>query len=470
MSIIHQTDLELIQEALPRLVLSRYATISDSRHDLWFHWKFGRWESFQQTVRSYVDSWKLGKNVLGVKPSDPESSLNYAFIEQYLCGDELSVSGRFAQNALSPVTAVARASGVGVRFGDFKTSRESKQAFSSTGSLPDYAGVEESVDRKGEVDYALRFVGEAKTPWAHNLTKFMANFETDKRAGNNPLRHTIGQIAAYMHDYDLKYGFLTTYAETIFLMQHYHKEANEYRLYVSDVIQGTHMPGNLSPQDSAFKTGSSVVSLRECLLYLVLATTRGREYKCKNSLDKSNWVQGRASENLKQLSSPFRDIPNYVTREARGQRPGDLASVDRLPPESDVVDIAFDPVTQRYTGTFILYTSDIQNILTSIPFVMIAGRVQTLRIANSGPTQIYQQPSPQSSPLAIRTRPSQTQDFQRPSPPTSLFDNPTPRDKTAGRPAAQAPTSDNEEERRKTRSGASFSVRPKKDRDSRKRE
>ncbi|KAK2812847.1 hypothetical protein FQN50_001176 [Emmonsiellopsis sp. PD_5] len=173
MSVIHQTDLELIQEPLPRLVLSRYATISDSRHDLWFHWKFGRWESFQQTVRTYVDSWNLGKKVLGVRPADPESSLNYTFIEQYLCGDELSVSGRFAQNALSPVTAVARASGVSVRFGDFKTSRESKQAFSSIGSLPDYAGVEESVDR---------------------------------------------QIATYMHDYDLKYGFLTTYAETIFLM------------------------------------------------------------------------------------------------------------------------------------------------------------------------------------------------------------------------------------------------------------
>ncbi|KAN0083694.1 hypothetical protein V8E54_002782, partial [Elaphomyces granulatus] len=54
-------------------------------------------------------------------------------------------------------------------------------------------------------------VGEVKTWWVHDLKE-------EWRSGME-LRHALGQIANYMFHGRVRYGFLTTYRNTIFLKQ-----------------------------------------------------------------------------------------------------------------------------------------------------------------------------------------------------------------------------------------------------------
>lgn len=76
-------------------------------------------------------------------------------------------------------------------------------------------------------------MGEGKTPWIneHDLDNALWNFDvgSDERLFRHQLGQTcaimfdsrahipIGQIAEYMFDMNLKYGFMTTYTQTIFL-------------------------------------------------------------------------------------------------------------------------------------------------------------------------------------------------------------------------------------------------------------
>ncbi|KAJ5890651.1 uncharacterized protein N7473_006879, partial [Penicillium subrubescens] len=79
-------------------------------------------------------------------------------------------------------------------------------------------------DTKKPPDFVLmtsaheaKVVGEVKVPWIreHNLRKLITEFESGAKQDN--FRHVLGQIAEYMFNSGLKYGFLTTYEHTIFL-------------------------------------------------------------------------------------------------------------------------------------------------------------------------------------------------------------------------------------------------------------
>lgn len=86
----------------------------------------------------------------------------------------------------------------------------------------------------------------------------------------------LGQISRYMYDSKMKYGFLTTYDETIFLKQAPHPtKPQTSALWFSTVIRN-HQNGRM-------------VSLRECMLYLGLQIQSGG-YRWKNSMAPKSWV------------------------------------------------------------------------------------------------------------------------------------------------------------------------------------
>ncbi|DAA77265.1 TPA_exp: Uncharacterized protein A8136_6525 [Trichophyton benhamiae CBS 112371] len=251
--------------------------------------------------------------MLSIKPiTKPLSYTNYEVAqnsscldhEHYLCGDEQSVCGRFAQNVLGPVTAVAFANGVKARFGDFKVCAESQ----GEADVPDFVAVHctaknlhalEQLD-SSEVPY-LKFVGEAKTPWRHDLGKIHHDFTTRKKS---TIDRALGQIAKYMYDHKMRYGFLTTYDETIFLKQECF-EGSTWGLLISSPI----------PFDTSANWGTRTVSLRQCLYYLMCVTEEPKNRIANNTTPRHKWISDKSPKDLTQpqLHTPVSQKPQAPT-------------------------------------------------------------------------------------------------------------------------------------------------------------
>ncbi|EAW22479.1 uncharacterized protein NFIA_011680 [Aspergillus fischeri NRRL 181] len=96
------------------------------------------------------------------------------------------------------MSGVLQAQGLQLRFSDFKA------AVQTYGKTPHVACITEWGH--------IRFVGELKVPWVteHSLT--VALRDVAMYSGKSP--------NTCMRDLDLRYGFISTYNQTIFLRQH----------------------------------------------------------------------------------------------------------------------------------------------------------------------------------------------------------------------------------------------------------
>jgi hypothetical protein len=101
--------------------------------------------------------------------------------EQFICGDETSSSAGFVQHALHPACGVGQSLGFHTRFGDWKATTQEE---GSSGKIPDYALI--------GGDTKARAVGEAKTPWAHNLASAFNQLQT--RGEDASFRRFLGMI------------------------------------------------------------------------------------------------------------------------------------------------------------------------------------------------------------------------------------------------------------------------------------
>ena len=215
------------------------------------------------------------------------------------------------------MTAVGRDLNIPVRFGDFRTvytvEREKQRQEEERRRIvrqplqallpPDDSQVDRTDDsqagRKGpstDPDYAavndenrVRFVGEIKTPWTQDLaTARSINNRWRKWIGKCVFTHKLfcpmgsnrllGQIANYMKAYHLKYGFWTTYEQTVFLKQE--ESQGRWFLRVSDVIKyNTKSDLKRGADDNL----TNRVSLRECMLFLICQTNgRGSDIYVHN--------------------------------------------------------------------------------------------------------------------------------------------------------------------------------------------
>lgn len=94
----------------------------------------------------------------------------------------------------------------------------------------------------------------------------------------------LGQIAYYMQQADLKYGFLTNYENTFFIKQELVGEA--VYLFCSPPIA----------HDEC--ASESTVSVRQCLLYLLMEVKDRKAYHFHN--DGKTWVTKRGVDEKKQ--------------------------------------------------------------------------------------------------------------------------------------------------------------------------
>lgn len=159
---------DIIVSRTDNLVLSQASrTTGSSNHASRFEGVLGLWSSFESSVRQNTKAinWSQHQTILQSRPVGTNNSLHH---EHYICGDEISVSGRFVQNVLHPLIAVGKELGQEIQWGDSKTSEE---GLKNTNDIPDFVALANGKH--------LRAVGELKTPWTVDLLDLVQNVTSD---------------------------------------------------------------------------------------------------------------------------------------------------------------------------------------------------------------------------------------------------------------------------------------------------
>ncbi|OJD14088.1 hypothetical protein AJ78_05534 [Emergomyces pasteurianus Ep9510] len=241
------TAKDLTEKILPDLnVKKSFFTTALALHKIHFTGKLQKWDSFESEVTSFIPQVKWNQKILCYHSTHPgHRDINGT--EHFRCGDESSVSGRFISHVLHVMSAIGKEAGFTSVFGDWRATVEARKRTGAGQENRDNSRMargkiiigedepgegensDSEDDKEGDEviskkpkrlvpDYALlteakcevRLAGEAKSPWKHGIKSWCDKFEV---GGSD------GQIAQYMQVFHLKYGFLTTYENTILLKQ-----------------------------------------------------------------------------------------------------------------------------------------------------------------------------------------------------------------------------------------------------------
>jgi hypothetical protein len=212
---------DLLLQPLPDLNISPRRTTSHALHRVHFVGVLQPWANFESDAMNTFSAQTWSLQHLDSRITGP-SAAGSVDEEQVFVSNERGVQGRLEGRAGLVLGAAFRAQQLDLVPGD------------SRGALPPYRGYLRQPDlvMKTSSDVA-KIVGEGKTHWIdeHDLDNAIWNFEAglDERLFRHQLGQTyatmfdsrahtyIGQIAEYRFDMRLKYGFMTTYSQTMFL-------------------------------------------------------------------------------------------------------------------------------------------------------------------------------------------------------------------------------------------------------------
>ncbi|KAL4934952.1 hypothetical protein BDV06DRAFT_229272 [Aspergillus oleicola] len=200
---------KILSQPLPALLTrEHYRTTSSALHETWYDGPLQDWQ-----IES--EAWKLfeGKDL-----NDPRfsfDSLQEALSqgqgypvpinrEQFVCGEESSVCGRFVQNALTPVTAVAFANRILSRFSDFKSCAEGSKSPEANENknhyIPDFVAIQCQTTQahllKTDVTPHMILAGEGKTEWVHNFVKWYKSWKNKKPGEAIYFRKALGELGS----------------------------------------------------------------------------------------------------------------------------------------------------------------------------------------------------------------------------------------------------------------------------------
>lgn len=319
---------------------------SSSLHPIWSSGKIEVWSTFEAEVeQTFLEiPWENYSAVIDYALPDDVDKNHIRARDHFLCGEELSISGRWSDHALNPVSAIGRVLGYGAVFGDWKATARSNFSLAEPESTADGVtpadkgtsskatdadpGAKPTVEIKRKrnaliPDYALileidgtpRLIGEIKTPWKHPLPQWWAFFVKD----NNDLHmrralgkltliswehrfllmsgDKLGQTVNYMIELGLRYGFLTNYNHTVFLKRE-DVDGKEI-LFCSTPIEYNARPGP-----------GSRVSVRQCLLHMQTLVVGDSDWKLEKSSQESIIKQ--------QKKEPMEDAKRRTLEAVRG--------------------------------------------------------------------------------------------------------------------------------------------------------
>ena len=184
-----ETARDMTRQRLPNFIKAEYHTVFESKSPMSFTGRLWQWRGFEDQVRETFDAQRWGKSIISARLAQPDQ--NDISHEMFHCGDELSLSGRFVQNALHVMTAIGRDLNYKIHFGDYKTvytqrgesvrlghakvashaATQSKDGQTKPRSdvekQPDFAALDDN--------HRARFVGEIKTPWTVDIKDLSRN-------------------------------------------------------------------------------------------------------------------------------------------------------------------------------------------------------------------------------------------------------------------------------------------------------
>ncbi|KAJ5087186.1 hypothetical protein N7456_010802 [Penicillium angulare] len=241
---------KILHEVPPPLRIGDFKTTSSAIHDIDFLGQFREWTTFGRAAQTYLAQieWE-GRDMTLLDRVDGE--LYSLKKEHVVVGNETDLQGRFIQCIGHCVGALFRAQQIDLQFA---SAQSAQRQYSLT---PDSIMMDDGATRK--------VVGELKVPWVERHSLEEAPKHEDR------FRRVFGQIAQYMGDLNLKYGFMSTYEETVFLKLESSGGPNsETILYHSPVI--------LRDSRSSNTPGSESVTIRQAFFYLGCLANSGHRH------------------------------------------------------------------------------------------------------------------------------------------------------------------------------------------------
>ncbi|KAI9770959.1 MAG: hypothetical protein M1840_002663 [Geoglossum simile] len=170
-------------------------------------------------------------------------------------GNENGLMGRFGQNIGHVMSEVFRNCNLPINFADYQVGQSTVEH----NNVPDWILMDDQ--------YEIRAAGEGKTFWTKPRLA-----EPDPE----PLATWLGQLARYMDDLKVRYGFYTSYQVTRFL-----RRSSDTTFEVSPPIFDSTV--------SSEKGGKNGVSVRECFLHLAkLVNSDSYKYPITYGVDLTN--------------------------------------------------------------------------------------------------------------------------------------------------------------------------------------
>ncbi|KAL8743400.1 MAG: hypothetical protein Q9184_008120, partial [Pyrenodesmia sp. 2 TL-2023] len=273
----------LTKRSLPTLKRSQIHTMSASASPQVFMGIMAEWTNFEMEVRMNFLTQPWGPHAITF-----EGTADMFNREQVMCANETGVVGRFHQQVGHVMTCVGLDTGMRLYFGDWH---------GESHAIPDL-----TIWNQAQQPLVT---GEAKTPWTVNLTSTMAREYTDPVRHRRDFTRSAGQVAYYMKEYSCKYGFLTTYDDTIFFKQ-------EPLAFTREMAIDNRLPSNTTTHDilwysrvihhntSFIPCGTlrdpespdayaDKVSLRECMFFLMKQVQIPGNYRHVNNV--KQWTQ-----------------------------------------------------------------------------------------------------------------------------------------------------------------------------------
>lgn len=241
--------------AVSALLVGKHHTDSSALHNIYYRGPLMQWSNFRRAVESTFNAEKWSRRVLKYAQALDEEVVEL--------GDEHGLQGRFQQSFGTMLGHIFKFQGIDIIFADFK----------SLGSP--YSGIPDAIMK--DKDNGLKVVGELKSPWIkeHQLSRLYKHEQL--------LRRIIAQPVEYMMDLRCKYGFISTYNETIFLRQEYVNGE-----WVIDYSPPIDRSSSHVRSDPANVLESTVVSVKQCFLYVAkLASAQG---PVQNNTPKFLWI------------------------------------------------------------------------------------------------------------------------------------------------------------------------------------
>lgn len=119
----------LTHQNLPSLSYQNdHRTTTVAWHDIHFTGKLESWCGFEEEVLDFCRSIDWKRHETPLECNFQNDKLNALRFEEYRCGEEISVNGRFAQHALQVNSVVGKELGYSTTFGDWRACTENKTA------------------------------------------------------------------------------------------------------------------------------------------------------------------------------------------------------------------------------------------------------------------------------------------------------------------------------------------------------